>query len=135
MLVAKRRVDSSVCLFGGTLNSTKNGPISIFRRKDCGSNKPQYDKLSSQRHNVTNGRISWDADSQVPGDIDELRPERHAFYSDVDESCELSRANLVSGAISQGTNKQRKLDTSSLSSLEDGKGSASKTKYRYAKNM
>lgn len=74
--VAKRRVISSVCAFGGNITSapkrtddTPKQEKSIFRVKDATESKSKYEESLSSRYYENESRISWEVEENPPVEL------------------------------------------------------------------
>jgi hypothetical protein len=70
LVLATRRVDTAICVFGGNLNSSCRSAhtSSIFRLKDTPPGKHHYEQQFPSRYQVNEGRISWDVEADPPVD-------------------------------------------------------------------
>ncbi|CAB9502035.1 expressed unknown protein [Seminavis robusta] len=67
LVIATRRVETAICVFGGSLNPRKSSQTSsIFRLRETGSATRQYEQELPQRYQVTESRISWDVEANPP---------------------------------------------------------------------
>jgi hypothetical protein len=71
LVLATRRVETAICVFGGNLNPKRSSHTSsIFRLKDAQSGKQQYEQQLPKRYQVNEGRISWDVEADPPVDLE-----------------------------------------------------------------
>ena len=75
LVIASRRVETAICVFGGSLNPKRSSQTSsIFRLKGSCPSKQPYEQRLHQRYRISDeGRISWDVEANPPIDIDEQK--------------------------------------------------------------
>ena len=128
LVIAKRRVESAICVFGGAANPTRpSHTSSIFRLKDGGYSQSHYEQRSSQRYHVSEGRISWDVEADPHIQLDRRK---RINYEASAKGSRSSRDPHVIVDDSSGGSKRPRLE-SSISSF-DNHTDAPKLKYRYA---
>lgn len=70
LTVARRRVETAICAFGGSLNNgSKFYNSSIFRLKGNSSLKQRYEQRLPQRYRTGTNSISWDVEENPPVEI------------------------------------------------------------------
>jgi hypothetical protein len=71
LVLATRRVETAICVFGGNLNPRRSSHTSsIFRLRDDQSGKQQYEQQLPKRYQVNESRISWDVEADPPVDLE-----------------------------------------------------------------
>lgn len=73
LVIATRRIETAICVFGGNLNLRRpSRTSSIFRLKSSSSTtKQRYEQHLSQRYHFTEGQLSWDVESNPPIDVEQ----------------------------------------------------------------
>lgn len=134
LVIAKRRVESAICAFGGNQNPKRPSQTSsIFRLRDGGSSKPHYEQRFSNRYHITEGRISWDVEADPPIDLDR---DHNSSVKDVAGTRNANVAKMtphviVDDASGRGSKRPRLGSSSSpSSSFDNADTDTPKLKYR-----
>jgi hypothetical protein len=82
LVLATRRVEAAICVFGGNLNPRRSSQTSsIFRLKDAQSGKHRYEQQLPTRYQVNEGRISWDVEADPPVDLEGANTKEEAGHA------------------------------------------------------